>query len=373
MSNTKKYHSIGLMSGSSLDGVDLAYCTFEVQRTEKKLLILNWRIEKSKTFPYPTSLVEQLRLAPSSSALDLSLLHSKLGHHFGHLLKAFIQELPVQPDFISSHGHTIYHYPDQQMTLQIGDGASIAALTGIPVYDNFRLQDIAVGGQGAPLAPILDYYLFNHYQYTLNLGGIANINIKDDNLQYQAYDVCGANQILNTLAAEIGLTYDKDGQIAAKGNFNQQLFDRANEWKYLLQPPPKSLGNNQVEAHTTALFKTYAAPLEDRLHTACHHIAYQVAKSIQPFDHKEASELLITGGGAHNTFLIQCIEKYLPDNIHLLLPSSSIIDYKESLLMSLLGLLNLHQLPTTLPSVTGASKSTIGGVLHQGSSIPYRK
>lgn len=355
------------MSGSSLDGVDLSFCTFEVQITKKKLQILNWSIEKSKTYPYPSSWMNKLKSATQSSALELSFLHTALGHYFAQLLLEFIQELPEKPDFISSHGHTIFHYPDRRMTLQIGDGASIAAFTGVDVYDNFRAQDIAVGGQGAPLAPILDYYLFKDYRYTLNIGGIANINIKENDHQYQAYDICGANQILNTLAAEIGKEYDKDGQIAASGQFNPILFQKSNEWEYLHQEPPKSLGNNQVEEHTTALFKNDSAPLEDRLHTACHHIAYQIAKSIKAFDNNHPAELLVSGGGGHNTFLIQCIKHYLPDNIELITPPASLINYKECLLMSLLGLLRLHGFPTTLTSVTGASKETIGGAFHKGS------
>ena len=367
MSEIKKYTSIGLMSGSSLDGVDLALCSFEVLSGKASFQIIKWSIEEAETIPYPASWIKELKSAPKASGLSLSLMHTRLGHYYGGLLHNFIKKLNKRPDFISSHGHTIFHYPDQQMTLQIGDGASIAAITGIDVYDNFRLQDIALGGQGAPLSPIADYHLFNDYKYTLNIGGIANINIKNKQ-QYRAYDLCGANQILNALSAEMNQEYDKNGVTAAKGKLISELFNTANKWSYLHLDPPKSLGNNQVAENTTLLFKTHPGTIEDRLHTACHHIAFQIAKSIQAFTSSSQENLLITGGGGHNSFLIRCIQSYLPSNIKIVIPSAIIINYKECLLMSLLGLLHKHNQPTTLIDVTGATKNTIGGVLHRGFS-----
>jgi len=368
MSKGKKYHAIGLMSGSSLDGIDLALTTFEVETQPKgELRVLHWEIEKSKTIPYPAQWVSDLQKAPEMSGLELSLLHSKLGNYFGQVVLEFSKETDSPIDYISSHGHTVFHYPQKKMTLQIGDGAAIAALTGIDVFDNFRLQDIAAGGEGAPLAPIVDAYLFPEIKYTLNLGGIANINIKTAN-GYLAYDLCGANQILNALSKEAGKEYDENGQIAAKGQIIPKLLRQANQWDYLRLAPPKSLDNRQVQNHTVRLFSSYPSPLEDRMFTAVHHIGYQIAASIHPHVGFVPEQLLITGGGALNTFLVSVIKEYLSPNIEIIKAPDSLINFKECVLMGLLGLLNIYQLPTTLPSVTGAKWKTVGGCFHRGSS-----
>lgn len=364
----KTYRVLGLMSGSSLDGLDIAFCEFEWD----KGILPSWRIQHAETMPFSEEWQAKLKALPQAAGKDLMLAHAHFGHYVGELVNQFLQQYPQEPDFIASHGHTIFHFPNEKMTLQIGDGAAIAAVTGYPVVSDFRAMDVALGGQGAPVAPIADRYLLNGFDFYLNLGGIANITCHVEN-KYIAFDIGGANQVLNALAQKLDLPYDIGGVIAASGTLNVELLARANALPYHQQPYPKSLGNDWVQEQLVPIFLDFDAKISDKLHTACLHVAFQVAKDIgQIIDRehfkKEKYKLLATGGGALNQFLMDCIREACSKvaDIEIVVPEPEIIGFKEAALMALMGVLRAENVSNCIASVTGASHDAIGGAIHQG-------
>lgn len=360
------YHILGLMSGSSLDGLDLAHCRFTLNEEDE---ILSWEILAAETLPYSPAWQERLRRLPAASALELAQTDTAYGALLGELVNVFLEKYQIQPDYIASHGHTIFHYPEQRFSLQIGDGAALAATTNYPVICDFRTQDIALGGQGAPLAPTADLYLFKEYQCCLNLGGIANLSVQTPR-GYVAFDICGANQILNALVAPLGLEYDDRGSLAAGGQLIPELLQQSLSLAFFQEDYPKSLGNDWVLAHQTTAFCQYEGSVPDKLHTATRMIAQLIADHLSMVVQKEAlgpadMNMLVTGGGAFNDFLIECIRVACGDNVNVHIPSATIIGFKEAALMALMGLLRIRKMPNCLASVTGASKDSINGALYQ--------
>jgi len=356
------------MSGSSLDGLDVAFCEFQIENAS----LVHWQIFEAETIPYGASWQEKLRQLPQVRGRDLALAHAHFGHYMGELTLGFIQKHQIKPDFIASHGHTIFHLPKEKMTLQIGDGAAIAAATGYPVISDFRAMDVALGGQGAPLAPIADRLMFPGYDFYLNLGGIANITCHAND-KFIAFDIGGANQLLNFLAQQLNKPFDERGALAASGTLHAGLLAKANALPYFEQPYPKSLGNDWVQEELIPIFQHFQASVPDKLHTACLHIAWQIAKQVTAIIEREALkketfQLLVTGGGAHNDFLMRCIEQACAKvaDIEIIVPEPIIISFKEAALMALMGVLRLENLPNCIASVTGASRDAIGGVVHQG-------
>jgi len=366
--NRKTYRALGLMSGSSLDGLDVAFCEFQMENSH----LVAWQILQAETVPYDVTWQEKLQQLPRASGQELALGHAHFGHYLGELTLGFIQKHQIEPDFIASHGHTIFHFPNEKMTLQIGDGAAMAAATGYPVVSDFRAMDVALGGQGAPLAPIADRLLFPGYDFYLNLGGIANITC-DVNGKFIAFDIGGANQLLNFLARQLNKPFDEGGALAASGTLHAGLLAKANALPYFEQTYPKSLGNDWVQEQLIPIFRHYKATVADKLHTACLHIAWQIAKQVtaiieQEALQKEAYQLFVTGGGAHNDFLLQCLEQACAKapNIEIVIPDPLIISFKEAALMALMGVLRQENRPNCMATVTGASRDAIGGALHQG-------
>ncbi|MDX1939428.1 MAG: anhydro-N-acetylmuramic acid kinase [Saprospiraceae bacterium] len=364
----KTYHVLGLMSGSSLDGLDIAFCEFEFNQQQ----LQSWRILHAETMPLSEEWQQKLKILPQVSGKELMLAHTEFGHYVGDLVNQFLKQYPQAPDFIASHGHTIFHFPNEKMTLQIGDGAAIAAITGYPVISDLRSMDVALGGQGAPVAPIADHYLLNGYDFYLNLGGISNVTCHVND-KYIAFDIGGANQILNALAQKLDLPFDIGGVIAASGTLNVELLTQANALPYYQQPYPKSLGNDWVQEQLIPIFLNFDAKTSDKLHTACLHIAFQVAKSIgQIIEHeyfkKEQYRLLATGGGALNQFLMDCIRNACSKvaDIEIIVPEPELIGFKEAALIALMGVLRVENLPNCIASVTGASRDAVGGAIHQG-------
>ncbi|NRB49627.1 MAG: anhydro-N-acetylmuramic acid kinase [Saprospiraceae bacterium] len=360
------YQILGLMSGSSLDGLDLANCQFSISEDNQ---ILSWDILQAETLPYSTVWQERLRQLPMAAALELARTDVAYGALLGKMARTFIQKHNLQPDYIASHGHTIFHYPEQKLSLQIGDGAAIAAATGYPVICDFRTQDIALGGQGAPLAPTADQYLFTAFQCCLNLGGIANISVQTPR-GYVAFDICGANQILNALVKPIGLEYDDKGKLAAGGQLIPELFQQSLSLAFFQEDYPKSLGNDWVMDHQTTAFCQYDAHVADKLHTATLMIAKLIADHLERVIEREGLtaeglKMMITGGGAFNDFLVECIQAACGSGIEICIPSDKVIGFKEAALMALMGLLRIRQVPNCLASVTGASQDSINGALHQ--------
>lgn len=371
------YRAIGLMSGSSMDGLDIAFVSFEEIRG-----IWTFDLRHQKCVPYSQELKKQLAEAANLTPRQFIQLDHDLGVFMGNTVKAFIQEhtLDHQVQLIVNHGHTIFHEPEEEITTQIGSAAAIAAINGINVIDQLRSLDVALGGQGAPLVPKGEQLLFPDYNSFLNLGGIANISFhkkqSDQNAQsdhqVQAFDVTVANQALNYLAMLEGQPYDKDGAIAATGQVNTQLLSSLNKLPYFAAVGPKSLANQYFSNIIRPLLDQAILSTQDKLRTVVEHIASQVAYAAgaaMASSLDAEKKILITGGGAHNTFLVQRISAALaPYGIQTNLPDTQIIDYKEAIIMGLLGLLRWREENTVL-SNTGASRPSIGGAVWIGQ--PY--
>ncbi len=342
------------MSGTSLDGIDVAYCRFEP--SGHKFL---YNIIKASTYKYPETWKKKLSEAASLSALDFSLLHIEYGVFLGKTVKKFISKNNLKPDFICSHGHTIFHQPDKKLTVQIGSGAAIAAETGFTTICDFRTTDVAFGGQGAPLVPIGDEILFSDFDICLNIGGFANLSYKKKNKRI-AFDVCPANIILNHLSGKIGLDYDPCGQNTRKGKILPELLKQLNRLEFYRLKPPKSLGREWVENKVIPTLEGYQdLPVNDVLRTVTEHIANQIADAV----HKtKAKNVLVTGGGAFNTFLLERIKKSCKTEI--VLPDKEIINYKEALIFAFLGVLRIRNENNCLKSVTGAKKDNCGGSVY---------
>ncbi|MET3883058.1 anhydro-N-acetylmuramic acid kinase [Niastella sp. OAS944] len=362
------YRAIGIMSGSSLDGLDIAFVEFHESAGKWE-----YEIKAADCYPYSEEWVKRLRGAIQLNALDYQLLHAEYGHYIGEQVNAFIAQhnLQYQVQLIASHGHTTFHAPAQKMTGQLGDGAAIAAETGINVVSDLRAMDVALGGQGAPIVPIGEKLLLGNYNFFLNLGGIANISYNNPN-KYIAFDVCPANRVMNMLAHEAGKPYDDGGQIAASGKLNKSLLSMLNDLEYYRMPHPKSLANDFGTDVLYPLVKGSGVTTEDALHTMVEHIATQISapilnllKNAPPAN--GALKLLATGGGAHNRFLIERLQAALqPAGVEVVVPEKNIIDFKEALIMALIGILRWREEYNVLASVTGASRSSIGGAVWIG-------
>lgn len=365
----RTYNVIGLMSGSSLDGLDIASCTFNIKK-EPQFEVINWSIDIAATVPYSDIWQQQLKQLPQSSAIAFVEMDASFGHYLGQIVHRFLKKHQLSPDFIASHGHTIFHYPDKQFTTQIGRGAAIATETGYPVISDVRAMDVANGGQGAPIASIADRYLLSTYDFCLNTGGIFNVTYQNKERSI-AFDITGANQILNALANELQLLYDENGSIAQSGKLNEALLKRSNELNYFDQIYPKSLDNQWVKKHLTELFVNYDAPVKDKLRTACEHIVFQTQQSMKQIIQKEGLEknkqykMIATGGGAFNTFLMELLATRLPE-LEIIIPSPEIIECKEALMIALMGVMRVENVPNCISSVTGAKRDVIGGAIHQG-------
>ena len=358
------------MSGTSLDGVDLACCRFSGDDK------LEWSLLAAETIPYPDEWVGRLSTLENSTAYDYALADVQLGHHFGRLVREFVEKHGLRADCVASHGHTIFHQPHLGLTTQIGDGDAIAAECGLPVVFNFRRMDVALGGQGAPLVPIGDQMLFADYDACLNLGGIANISYRQSgacphraieesvqNLKFKiqnsriAFDISPCNMALNLLARKLGQPYDKDGSVASSGKVAEPLLSRMNTLGYYAQPAPKSLGKEWFVSQFQPLLEGGEHSVQDLLRTSVEHIAVQIAAVLNANNIKS---LLVTGGGAKNKFLISRLRRLSPD-CEVTVPSDDIIDYKEAIIFALLGYLRLQFKPNCLSSVTGASRNNCGG------------
>ncbi len=359
------YRAIGIMSGSSLDGLDIAYV--ELEETGRKW---SYEIQAADCKPYPPQLLSQLAGAGTMSACDYLLLHSAYGRFIGQQINLFISEndLHHKVQLIASHGHTVFHAPSLGMTSQLGDGAAIAAATGINVVSDLRAMDVAFGGQGAPIVPVGEQLLFPLYHYFLNLGGIANLSLNTAD-GYIAFDVCAANRVLNMLAQTAGQEYDAGGALAAAGKVYLPLLQRLNALEYYRQPHPKSLANSFGTNTVFPLVQGFDIPLADRLRTYVEHIVLQINSAVHRLTDVAATgnQMLTTGGGAFNTFLIERLQASLSShNIEVVVPTASLVQYKEALIMALLGVLRWREENTVLQSVTGAQRSSIGGAVWIG-------
>ena len=361
------YKVIGIMSGSSLDGLDLVHVQLDEVRGQWSFQILH-----SQCLSYSEKWLTQLRHATSLSVGDFLKLHTQYGRFLGEAVNQFIEDnnLGHNVHFIATHGHTVFHEPQNHTTWQLGDGATLAAVTSLPVISDLRSMDVALGGQGAPIVPIGDALLFGNYDYLLNIGGIANITIQHpaSGASQLAFDVCPANQILNTLAEREGLMMDEGGALAESGSLLADVLDELNAAIWYKKLPPKSLSNEAARDLVFPHLLMSSHNNADMLHTAAWHIAHQIAEAVKLFPHnKPEATLLATGGGAFNTFLMTLVEKMLaPYNVKVVIPDADVVKYKEALVMALIGTLRWREEENVYSSVTGASNNSIGGALWIG-------
>ncbi len=356
--NKNTYKVIGLMSGTSLDGLDIAYCVLSYKNR-------NWQyiLKVCQTVDYDDFWQQKLSCLRKSTAIELAETDVLLGKLWGENVKKFIDTNKLSPDFIASHGHTVFHQPQIGLTTQIGSGTHLSVITHLPVITDFRTLDVAHGGQGAPLAPVGDRLLFAGYRACLNLGGIVNISYEESQRRI-AFDVCPCNIVLNKIAKQKGYAYDCAGEIGERGTLHKDLLKALNRLTYYHQKPPKSLGMEWVEKYIFPLLNQYNnISVEDKLHTMVHHIAEQICQSFpKTFGTKNVSKMLITGGGTFNTFLVNTIRSYCP-HMRGVVPDKNLIVFKEALIFAFLGVLKYKQINNCLRDVTGAARNTCGGVI----------
>lgn len=348
---------IGIMSGTSLDGVDIVFTHLTKQSSNK----WDFKIVSAETIHFSEIILNALHEATTLNGSQLMNLDHDLGVFFAKCVNEFISKNKIDKndiDAIASHGQTIFHQPAKGYTTQIGNPAVIAVKTGIPTIGDFRTKDVLYGGQGAPLVPIGDQYLFSEIaEGFLNIGGFTNISFKQ-NGHVKAYDVCPGNLPLNKLVRSKGLEYDKNGDIARSGEINYFLLDLLNSLPFYTEEGPKSLGTEWLEQHFYPLLK-FDKDIENNLATVVEHLADKIANELNKHGLKS---VLVTGGGAKNAFLMERLKRYYKGE--LIQVDKTIIDFKEALIFALLGALFLEDEPNCLASVTGASKDVCGGVIH---------
>jgi anhydro-N-acetylmuramic acid kinase len=341
------YLALGVMSGTSLDGLDLALCRFNYDKKK-----WNYQLIKAKTFSYDAVWKKKLNEASSLSSCNLLQLDKHFGSFIGNKINHFLKGEKI--DFIASHGHTVFHQPEKGITLQIGSGETIASICQTAVISDFRSMDVALGGQGAPLVPIGDEFLFSEFDYCLNLGGFSNISFREHNKRL-AFDICPVNMAINKLFPP----FDKDGSMARSGGLNKKLLYQLNSLPYYSLPYPKSLSREWFTKYFWPFVSTIDMAVEDKLRTVYEHIAMKIKLSINA---RSSSRMLITGGGAKNTFLVELIQEKFPGEITI--PEHKIIDFKEAIIFAFLGVLRLRNEINCLASVTGAKRDSCGGAIH---------
>mgnify|MGYP000255173953 FL=1 len=346
----KTYFAIGLMSGTSLDGLDICYAKFQN--------ITNWEFEilKTETIPYSPEWKNRLQNAIQLSAEDLLALDKEYGFYLGEKTQEFISKNNITDlDFIASHGHTVFHQPQRKFTLQIGDGRAIKLTTKKPVIYDFRSQDVLMGGNGAPLVPIGDELLFSQYDACLNLGGFSNISLQK-NHQRIAFDISPVNVVLNYFAEKLGKNYDENGDFARNGAINFKILEQLNALTFYQKSAPKSLGVEFVNSEIFPLLKDEIP--ENIIATFTEHIAEQIAKV---FNDNQLKTVLVTGGGTFNTYLLEKIRG--KSQTELIVPDENIINFKEALIFAFMGVLRVRNEVNVLCSATGSSENHCSGIL----------
>lgn len=349
------YNVIGVMSGTSLDGIDLAHINFTI-KNEK----WSYEILENETASYPIDWLNKLKVAFGFSSEELTELNDDYTDYLGNVIKSFIDKHKIlNLDAVCSHGHTILHQPQNGFTLQIGNLPKIAEIINQKVVCNFRVQDVKLGGQGAPLVPIGDRILFSEYDYCLNLGGFSNVSFESNNKRI-AFDISPVNTVLNFYANKLGLDYDDKGKISKTGKVNLELLNELNALDYYKKSFPKSLGFEFVKEIVLPLIENYSIAIEDKMHSFTEHIALQTSVALP----NKTGKILITGGGAYNDFLIDRMQFHLP-NVEIIIPNAKTLEFKEALIFALLGVLKLRNEINVLSSVTGAEMDHSSGITYK--------
>ncbi|MBC7523166.1 MAG: anhydro-N-acetylmuramic acid kinase [Flavobacterium sp.] len=349
-----QYNIVGVMSGTSLDGIDLAHIIFTLK--EQKW---SFEIIEAETITYNSNWITELKKAINYSSDQLIILNQEYTMLLGKMISDFIKKNNIKNiDAVCSHGHTILHQPQNRFTLQIGNLPDIASICNQNVICDFRVQDVQFGGQGAPLVPIGDRILFSEYNYCLNLGGFSNVSFEENESRI-AFDISPVNTVLNFYANSLGLEYDDKGAISKTGLLNLDLYDELNHLTYYKKSYPKSLGLEFVQEKILPLVEKYTIPTPDKMHTFIEHIAIQTCLALD----LKIGKMLITGGGVYNEYLIERIKFYLP-NMQIIIPEKKIVEYKEALIFGLLGVLKLRNEINVLSSVTGAKVDHSSGKVY---------
>lgn len=344
---SKKYHAIGLMSGTSCDGLDICYATFYFNNQ------WSYKIHQAKSLAYKKEWSQKLKTAHLKSKEEVSQLDIDFAQLSAKLVNEFIKEHQLnkaQINFIASHGHTIFHKPEEGYTLQIGNGKIMKEQTGIKTIYDFRSQDVSLGGQGAPLVPVGDKLLFSEYDYCLNIGGIANVSFEENGIR-KAQDICFVNMILNRLANQLGFDYDDKGNIAKSGSVNQELLTQLLNLNF----DNKSLAIEQYESIIKPIIDNNTDSIKNKITTVTEYAAIKIAEKLKK------GKTLVTGGGAYNSYLVKRIKTL--SNSQIIIPNKQTIEFKEALIFGFLGVLKVENIPNCLASVTGAKHDNIGGVV----------
>lgn len=354
LESNKWYHAIGVMSGSSMDGLDIALCKFLLKNDK-------WHYEIDSTYPcdFPDHLSTALKNAANLGGRDLLQLDVTFGDWIGNQILKFIQEIDEKPLFSAVHGHTVFHYPHLGFSTQIGDGAHIAAKSSVPAITNFRQLNVAYRGQGAPLVPFGDMHLFSQYDACLNLGGIANISINTDG-KASAWDISPCNQVFNHLAQKMGQAFDRDGVIAISGKLEPKLLKKLNSLDFYKQPLPKSMGNHFIKQEVIPLLEAFDCPVPNKMKTFQKQVEDKIFEALAIHNVKE---VLVTGGGAFNTALIRDLQAN-ELGVEFTIPSKEVVENKEALIFAFLGLHRWFGLPNILASYSGAVKDCSGGAIY---------
>ncbi|MEQ8470127.1 MAG: anhydro-N-acetylmuramic acid kinase [Marinoscillum sp.] len=342
-----EYHVVGVMSGSSLDGLDICACHF-VKRQK-----WSFQIMATQTIPIPDPIKHRLKGSDELSTEELDKLDVDYGEWIATTLEAWLIDQKLKPELIGIHGHTVFHDPSQKVSLQLGNGRLISKRLRVSVVDNFRVADILNGGQGAPLVPVGEHYLFSGYRGFINLGGIANIALHKH--QITAWDIAPCNQVLNFFAEKCGLPFDESGLLAREGKIDQKWIAYLHSLKYFYQKPPKSLSNQW----TQQVLKTHPSDPKDGLASYCSFLSSEIAKALEP-----NAQIMVTGGGAHNLTLMEMIRSQSPGNCEIVVPDIQLVEFKEALVFGFLAVLRKLNIPNVFASVTGAQEDTVSGDLH---------
>ena len=356
--HSESYSLIGLMSGTSGDGLDLAHCHFEFQKGG-----WSYEILQTETRPFPDALGKALGESHLLSGLELSLLDVNFGQWMGEQVKAFCLERQVKPMAVASHGHTVFHQPEKGLSLQIGNGWALHQASGEKVIADFRMLDVQLGGQGAPLVPIGDRLLFSQIDFCINLGGISNLSL-EKNGQRIAFDCSPFNLLLNQEALKLGSPYDKDGAWARSGALDTPLLEELNGLPFYSLHGAKSLGRESIEQLFIPLIEKRGLPPKDNLRTLVEHYAIQIAALIRTHSSKATPSVLLTGGGAYNRYFVERLDHQLRQNWVQVEATKELIEFKEALIFAFLGVLRLRGEANALASVTGASRDSSGGAIY---------
>ncbi|HLF32915.1 MAG TPA: anhydro-N-acetylmuramic acid kinase [Cyclobacteriaceae bacterium] len=359
------YDVIGVMSGTSVDGLDLAHCRFELDPKSS----WNYRIMHTETVRYSQKWRDRLLNVIYSDPDEIFSLDVEFGEFIGRHVNKFIRKYKIVPRIIASHGHTVFHQPTRKITIQIGDGIAINQITGIPTINDFRKLDVILGGQGAPLVPVGDALLFPQFRFCLNLGGFSNVSFHR-NRNRIAFDICPVNIILNRLARKAGKPFDKNGSMGRRGKLIPKMLERLNNLDYYSKPFPKSLGLEWVDKNIMPILEKYSG-VQDAITTYTHHVASQINQSLISFASggRGISRVLVSGGGAFNSYLIELLGKAGKGKLAYEIPEPDLVNFKEAMIFGFLGVLRLRGEINTLRSVTGASRDSCGGTLHDNSGI----